>query len=114
MNKKIIEKDIVLKNTETIDEKKKPTINVKKIIVFETDEELSFKLKLTGDLGEIRFVHYDIHPSFGRHSTYRSRSRRRSFETPVFKTYAEGWMTGNVTITLYDGTVIVKKGVLIE
>ncbi len=113
-DRKIIEKDILLKNKKTIDEKKKPTITVKKVIVNETDEELSFKLKLEGDLDQVRFVHYDIHPSFGRYRTHRSRSRRRSFETPVFKTYAEGWRTGEVTITLFDGTVIKKKGVLIE
>ena len=113
-SRKIIEKELVLKNKDTIDENKEPTINVKKVIVSETDEELSFKLQLTGDLEQVRFVHYDIHPSFGRYSTYRSRSRRRSFSTPVFKTYAEGWKTGQVTITLYDGTVIKKEGVLIE
>ena len=86
----------------------------KGIFVSETDEEISFKLKLTGDLKDVRFVHYNIHPSFGRYSTYRSRSRRRSFATPVFKTYAEGWRTGKVTITFYDGTQVVKEGVLIQ
>ena len=113
-DRKIAEKNIVLKSKETIGEKKRPSINVEKVIVSETDEEISFKLKLTGDLKDVRFVHYDIHPSFGRYSTYRSRSRRRSFATPVFKTYAEGWRTGQVTITFYDGTQVVKEGVLIQ
>ena len=110
----VVLKDLLLKPKDGIDEKKKPVIHVKKVIVSETDEELSFKLQLTGDLDQVRFVHYDIHSSFGRYSTYRSRSRRRSFSTPVYKTFAEGWRTGQVTITLYDGTVIKKKGVIIQ
>ena len=110
----VVEKDLVLKNKGITDEKKKPIISVKKVIVSETDEELSFKLKLSGDLERVRYVHYDVHPSFGRYATYRSRSRRRSFTTPVFTTYAEGWRTGQITITLYDGTVIKKKGILIK
>ena len=87
---------------------------MRKVTVSETDEELSFKLKLSGDLDRVKSVHYDIHPSFGRYATYRSKSRRRSFATPVFTTYAEDWRTGKITITLDDGTVIEKKGVLIK
>ena len=105
--------EITLRPNIVIDKDNSKKIRVKVVTLKSDSEETMFRLKLEGGLKNIKSVHYDIHPSFGRYSTYSSRRRKNSFQTPVYTTYAKGWETGEITVNFINGTQIKKKGVTI-
>jgi hypothetical protein len=112
-NGDVISKEITLRPNIVTERDYSKEIKVK---VFSKDRgygQKAFQLKLEGHLEKVRSVHYDIHPTFGTHATYFSRNQYNRFKTPVYTTYARGWQTGKITITLKNGTQIEKEGVTI-
>ena len=108
-----ISHEVTLRPNIIIDEGNSKKIRVEVKTLKSDSEETLFRLKLEGNLKTVKSVHYDIHPSFGRYSTYSSQKRKNNFQTPVYTTYAKGWETGEVTIDFKDGTQVKKKGVTI-
>ncbi|MEE2744188.1 MAG: hypothetical protein VYD54_09790, partial [Bdellovibrionota bacterium] len=105
--------EVTLRPNIIIDESNSKKIRVDVMTLKSDSEETLFRLRLEGSLKAVKSVHYDIHPSFGRYSTYSSQKRKNHFQTPVYTTYAKGWETGEVTIDFKDGTQVKKKGVTI-